>query len=352
MITMYVDSQSIQSSTSEAIVVQYLTPLEEIPKGEPTSSSKYLKAPLTVSIVGAGYKGGQPKSGVELAPAFFRKKGLAKNIEFQGWNVIDLGDVVDIDEQWNVEIDPPTESGIKCPRRVGAATKQLYQKIKDADPKEFVLTLGGDHSFAMGSISALLERHQDLRIIWVDAHGDINTPSTSPSGNLHGMPIAFLLGLVKEEVPGFEWMKGLPKLDPNRIVYVGLRHIDFHERNNIQKCGIKAFSLHEVDKYGIGTVMDMALNHLGDGPIHVSFDIDAIDPSVCPSTGTRVAGGLTYREACFVCETLSNSSRLVSMDVTEFNPLIGTPTHVSQTCDVSLSLIRCALGHNILNIQL
>jgi len=205
----------------------------------------------------------------------------------------------------------------------------------------------------MGSISALLERWKDLSIIWVDAHGDINTPSTSPSGNLHGMPVAFLLGLVKEEVPGFEWMKGLPKLDPAKIVYVGLRHIDFHERKNIQDCGIKAFSLHEVDKYGIGQVMEKALSYLGEkNPIHLSFDIDAIDPFVCPSTGTRVAGGLTYREACFVCERLSSTNRLVSMDVTEFNPSIGTPEHVSQTCDVSLSLLRCALGHNILNVQL
>lgn len=337
---------------SELVVVQYLTPLEEVPKTQPAFHNKFFKSG-NVSIVGAGYKGGQPKTGVELAPAFFRRMNLQQNIEYQGWGVTDLGDVVDNDAEWTDETDPPTASGIKHPRRVGNATKQLYEKIKNADPNDLILTLGGDHSFAMGSISALLEKYEELRIIWVDAHGDINTPKTSPSGNLHGMPIAFLLGLVDEVVPGFEWMKGLPKLKPERIVYVGLRHIDFHERNNIQQCGIKAFSLHEVDKYGIGKVMDMAMEHLGnDVPLHVSFDIDAIDPSVCPSTGTRVAGGLTYREACFVCETLSSSQRLVSMDVTEFNPLIGTPTHVNQTCDVTFSLIRCALGHNILNVQL
>jgi len=341
-----------ETPDSNAVVIQYLTPLEEVPKTEPGTTSVYLKVPSTVSIVGAGYKGGQPKSGVELAPAHYRNSGLITNIEYQAWKVNDLGDVRDVDDEWTPENDPPTASGIKNPRRVGAATKQLYQKIKDSIPDNFILTLGGDHSFAMGSISALLERWKNLGIIWVDAHGDINTPSTSPSGNLHGMPIAFLLGLVEEEVPGFEWMKGLPKLDPNKIVYVGLRHIDYHERHNIQQCGIKAFSLHEVDKYGIGKVMKKALKHLGDGPIHLSLDIDAIDPSVCPSTGTRVAGGLTYREACFVCETLSISNRLVSMDVTEFNPLIGTPLHVKQTLDVSLSLVRCALGHNILNVQL
>jgi len=332
------------------ITLQYLIPLEEQPK-EP-GSHLFLSSPLTVSMVGAGYKGGQPNTGVEKGPTFFRERDIVKNIEWQGWKVNDLGDVVDRDEDW-IDNDPPTASGILNPRRVGAATKQLYEKIRDTDNGHMILTLGGDHSFALGSISALLEKWQDLAIIWVDAHGDINTPQTSPTGNIHGMPVAFLMGLVGEEVPGLEWMKGLPKLNPSRICYVGLRHIDFHEKQNILKAGITAFSLHEVDKYGIGKVMEMALQHLGNNsPIHCSFDIDAIDPTVCPSTGTRVAGGLTYREACFLLETLSATKRLVSVDITEFNPEIGTEAHIKQTCDVSLSLLRCAFGHNILSIQL
>jgi arginase len=336
---------------NELITLQYLIPLEEARTD--ATCHKFFKTPLTVSMVGAGYKGGQPKTGVEKGPGFLRSRAVGKNIEWQGWSVVDIGDVVDNDDDWSPEKDPPTPSGIKNPRRVGAATQQLYQKIKNADPNHMILTLGGDHSFALGSISALLEKYKDLSIVWVDAHGDINTPSTSPSGNIHGMPVAFLLGMVGEDVPGLEWMKDLPKLDPKRICYVGLRHIDFHEKENIVKAGIKAFSLHEVDKYGIGKVMDMVMEHLGENtPIHLSFDIDAIDPIVCPSTGTRVAGGLTYREACFVCETLSASQRLVSMDITEFNPNIGTFSHVNQTCDVSLSLLRCAFGHNILNVQL
>jgi len=335
----------------DSIILNYLTPLEEEIRDSPDAHN-FFKAPFTVAVVGAGYKGGQPKTGVELAPNYYRDHGIVKNIEYQGWKVRDLGNITDNDNEWTAENDPPTESKINNPRRVGAATKQLYEKIKNTE-NDFILTLGGDHSFAMGSISALLEKYKNLSIIWVDAHGDINTPKSSPTGNLHGMPIAFLLGLVKEDVPGFEWMKGLPKLDPKRIVYVGLRHIDFHERKNIQECGIKAYSLHEVDKYGIGQVMEKALSHFEkDSPIHLSFDIDAIDPVVCPSTGTRVAGGLTYREACFVCESLAATHRLVSMDITEFNPQIGTSLHVSQTCDVSLSLLRCAFGHNILNVQL
>jgi len=202
----------------------------------------------------------------------------------------------------------------------------------------------------MGSISALLKVWKDLSIIWVDAHGDINTPKTSPSGNLHGMPIAFLLGMIEENIPGFEWLSSSgPILNPKNIVYVGLRHIDYFERKNIKQMGIKAFSLHEIDKFGIGSVMEKALDYLGsDRPIHLSFDIDAIDPFVCPSTGTRVAGGLTFREACYVCEAIALTNRLVSMDITEFNPKIGTVGQISQTCDVTFSLLRCALGHSIL----
>jgi len=341
------------SDSDNSIVLQYLIPLDDEKKGFNEQRNKFLTFPPTVSVVGAGYKGGQPKTGVELGPKFYRDFHVMKNIEWQGWNVVDLGDVYDNDSDWSEQKDPPTTSGIKNPRRVGAATKQVHDRILKTDPGHMILTLGGDHSFALGSISALLLKWPELGIVWVDAHGDINTPDTSPTGNIHGMPVAFLLGLVQETVPGLEWMTGLPKLDAKRICYVGLRHIDFKEKETIAKTGIKAFSLHEVDKYGIGEVMRMAMQHLGEHrPIHLSFDIDAIDPTVCPSTGTRVAGGLTYREACFVCETLSASNRLVSMDITEFNPKIGTKAHVLQTCDVSLSLLRCAFGHNILNVQL
>jgi len=325
--------------------LQYLTPMEEKAKKAPEST--YLdRDHCTLNIVGAGYKGGQPKTGVELAPSYFRSRSIVNEIANLGWKVKDLGDVIDKDEDW-IDNDPQTESGVKNPRRVGNACKQLHDFIVQNNKNNFTLTLGGDHSFAMGSISALLEIWKDLSIIWVDAHGDINTPSTSPSGNLHGMPIAFLLGMVSEKIPGFEWLT-TGKLDPSRIVYVGLRHIDFDERENIRNKGIKAFSLHEIDKFGIGAVMDMAFKHLGDRPVHLSFDIDAIDPFVCPSTGTRVAGGLSFREACYVCEAVSATSRLVSMDITEFNPKIGHTSQVSQTCDVSLSLLRCALGHTIL----
>jgi len=185
--------------------------------------------------------------------------------------------------------------------------------------------LGGDHSLAIGSISALLKLWPDLCIVWVDAHGDINTDLTTETGNLHGMPVAFLSGMIDDKkVPGFEWLhcEDRQYLDTRRIVYVGLRHLDYQEKRIIYKCGIKAFSMQEVDKYGIGKVMQMALDHIDPKrrrPIHLSFDIDSMDPSVCPCTGTTVSGGLTYREANYVCEVPAETGRLVSMDITEFN---------------------------------
>jgi len=169
--------------------LQYLTPLEERPKTPPETN--LLQKPQTVVIVGAGYKGGQPNEGVELAPPFFRSRFIREQITHLGWEVEDVGDVQDKDEDW--ANDPPTASRVKNPRRVGNACEQINRNIRENCAKNFTLTLGGDHSFAMGSISALLSLWPDLSIIWVDAHGDINTPETSPSGNLHGMPIAFFV---------------------------------------------------------------------------------------------------------------------------------------------------------------
>jgi len=329
----------------------FLVPREDQP-GQ--AANLLLPSPLTAALVGAGYHGGQPISGVEKGPACLRKLEITTEIEWRGWKLHDLGDV--IRERWEPADDPISEHGVKNPRQVGAACKELYDRIKPVIGREFMVTMGGDHSLAIGSISAAVEHWgKDLGIVWVDAHADINTETTSGSGNIHGMPLAFLCGLMKGQVPGFEWFK--PCLDPSRIVYIGLRHVDFHEKFLIRDNNIKAFSLREVDKYGIGKVMDMALAYLNPHPhrkipIHLSFDIDSIDPFVCPSTGTRAGGGLSYREGCFICETVSETGCLVGLDLVELNPDIGTKEDVQQTAEVTISLLRCALGHELLAVQL
>eukprot|EP00163_Fabomonas_tropica_P033561 TRINITY_DN889_c0_g1_i4.p1 TRINITY_DN889_c0_g1~~TRINITY_DN889_c0_g1_i4.p1 ORF type:complete len:164 (+),score=37.29 TRINITY_DN889_c0_g1_i4:196-687(+) len=163
------------------------------------------------------------------------------------------------------------------------------------------------------------------------------------------MPVAFLLGLEKQQLPGWEW--STPCLKPSDIVYIGLRDVDAGEKKLLKDNGIKAFSMHHVDKYGIGPLMEMALDHINpkrDRPIHLSFDVDAMDPTVAPSTGTDVRGGMTWRESNYLCECLAETGLLRGLDMVEVNPDIGTPEEVKATIDVSVSLIRCALGDTLL----
>jgi len=304
-----------------------------------------LVGPLTVGIIGGGYKGGQPISGVEGGPKAIRDAGLLPAIWKLGWEVEDFGDL----EFQTIENDPTADNGVKHPRQVGSACEKIFDTVyKHAVEGKLMLTLGGDHSLAIGTIAAACKAWKDTVVVWVDAHGDINTPATSPSGNIHGMPVAFLMGLVKGEVPGFEWLH--PCLTPDRIVYIGLRDVDFGEKKILREQGIKVFSMTEVDKFGIGKVMEMALDHVNpkrDKPIHLSYDVDGIDPQVIPSTGTRVRGGLSYREARHICEAVSETGRLVSLDIVEVNPAIGTPKDVEETASVAVDLVKSALGRKL-----
>jgi len=182
----------------------------------------------------------------------------------------------------------------------------------------------------------------------VDAHADINTPARSNSGNMHGMPVAFLMGLVENanKLPGFQWFK--PCMKPSDLVYIGLRDVDSDERRTIKNLGIKAFSMYEVDKLGIGKVMEQTLDFLDKRDIHLSFDIDGIDPFFAPHTGTAVTGGLTFREGNFICEELYNSKRLTSMELVEVDPSQHSGVAHSKTIDVALTLIGSAMGKKIL----
>jgi len=213
---------------------------------------------------------------------------------------------------------------------------------------QFVLTIGGDHSIAMGTISGTTAIYPDLCVVWVDAHADINTPDTTQSGNLHGCPLSFLLGLAGD-VESYDWLK--PCLDFKNLVYIGLRDVDEGEKRILKQHNIKAFSMYEVDKYGIGKVVDMALDHVNpnrDRPIHLSFDVDALDPSVAPSTGTPVRGGLTFREGHYICEALAETGLLVALDLMEVNPMLGDEQSLMETVTVGCSIVRCCAGETLL----
>lgn len=307
-----------------------------------------------IGMTCVAFSGGQRKEGVDLGPEYVLKAGLIEQLNAMDFNVMLTGNKIHNYNEFFPESDPPIGI-IKRPRTVGIVNKiladQVYQHVKAG---RLALQIGGDHSMALGTISGIArgikERlGKDIKVIWVDAHADINTPETTETGNLHGMPLSFLMNLVKMKIEGLDWIE--PCLKPENLVYIGLRDVDKDEKEILKKYKIKAFSMHEIDRYGIGQVMDMTLEHLSKGdsaqsPIHLSFDIDALDPSVASSTGTPVRGGLTFREGHYICEILHATGRLVGLDMVELNPAIGDKHE--DTITIGCSLIRATIGEALL----
>lgn len=319
----------------------------------------------------------QCKKGVDAAPSALIEAGLLDQLRDDlEYDIHHDGKVHNYTEF--LPQSDPDHRGMKQPRAVSAVneqlSKQVYEHSRDG---KFVLTLGGDHSIAIGTISgtakATRERlGREIAVIWVDAHADINTPEISDSGNIHGMPLAFLTGIAKEEQKDmFGWMEPEHLLNPSKLVYIGLRDVDRGEKKLLKEYGIKAFSMHDVDKYvipldllrrmfvqltnlspfsrhGIGRVVEMALAHIGqDTPIHLSFDVDGLDPQWAPSTGTPVRGGLTLREGDFIAECVHETGSLIAMDLVEVNPSLET-MGASETIRAGCSLVRSALGDTLL----
>lgn len=307
-----------------------------------------ISSPKTVSIIGAPMTYGQPYQGAENGPERMRKGGLHKILTNLDWRVKELG---------NLMFQPPSDSDPEFtgPGRanvsyaVGNANHKLKDVVKDqATSGRFVLTLGGDHSVGLGAVAGILSARPETGVVWVDAHADINTPTISPSGNIHGMPVAFLMKLMQNsKIPGMEWLEDVPLLKPEQLVYIGLRDVDEGEKYLLRSLKIKAFTMQHVDRYGIGKVCEMALDHLHNRTLHVSFDIDSCDPAVAPSTGTTVRGGLTFREAHYVVESMSDSGKLASMDMVEVNPNLTT-SNGTETVEIALNLIGSAMGQRIL----
>ncbi len=312
-----------------------------------------------LNIIRAPVALGQGLEGVDEGPGLLIQNGLIGTAESLGWT---LGKNSEIDIRnltWNSPAaDVPAHqhgTRIKFPKELGDACQDIA-RLAEASAKEgaFTLTLGGDHSIAIGSIGGALLSRPDLGVIWVDAHGDFNTPETSPSGNIHGMPLAFLSGLMTPyQLPSFSWLKN--HLRPEQLVLIGIRSIDSEERKLMKEWGANVFSMTEIDRYGIGEVMEQAKKILlqnGPRPLHLSYDIDAVDPHFAPSTGTKVRGGLSYREAHYVAESVAETGQLVSMDLVEINPRLGYVDPALRqdsniTIEVGIELIASALGKRI-----
>ncbi|CAM9769473.1 unnamed protein product [Discosporangium mesarthrocarpum] len=243
---------------------------------------------------------------------------------------------------------------------VGAGCERLANAVqKKAAEGRFVLTLGGDHSIALGSIAGVLQARPETRVLWVDAHADINTPRSSPSGNMHGMPLAFLMGIADPTtVHGLEWMSRpgeVPLLRPDRLAYVGLRDLDANERDILRRLraeeGLFASTMQDVDRLGIGRVMELALDALcgqGSHPLHLSLDIDSVDPQVAPATGTLARGGLNYREVLYVAEACAETGCLGSMDLVEVNVDLAEAAAAAETVQLGLIAVASAMGSRIL----
>ncbi|XP_006118685.1 arginase-1 [Pelodiscus sinensis] len=304
-----------------------------------------VKPKISVGIVWAPFAKGQAREGVEKGPEVVKEAGLIDKLIAEGCDVKDYGTLLFDD----IPDDPPCHNA-KHPRSVGTANKKLASVVEEVKKSgRNSLVVGGDHSLSIGSISGHAKVHPDLGVIWFDAHSDINTPLTSTSGNIHGQPVAFLLKELKDkmpEVPGFSWL--IPCLSAKDIVYIGLRDVDPPEHCFLKSLGIKYYSMTEIDQLGIGKVMEETLDYLlaeKKRPIHLSFDVDGLDPSLTPATGTPVVGGTTLREGIYTAEQLFRTGLLSAVDIMEINPCRGkTREEVDSTVNTAVSIILSCFG--------
>ncbi|MDE2492199.1 MAG: arginase [Elusimicrobia bacterium] len=295
------------------------------------------------TVIGVPLDYGASKRGASGGPAAVRRAGLVEGLEALDLEVADAGDLAV--PKVAKEAKGRLKNGPAILKVCRALEKQTYEAVANGSTP---ITLGGDHSLAVGSVSgvarALRDKGRKAGLIWVDAHADMNTPETSPTGNVHGMPLAHLLGMGHA---GFSRLGGFsPKVDPRNVVLLGVRDVDRAEAVNIRKSGIRVFSMQEIDRFGMGVVTEQAIDMASDGTagFHVSFDIDSVDPGNAPGTGTIKRGGLTYRESHLFMELVADSERMVGLDLVEVNPLEDTQ---NATAVLASELIASAMGKNI-----
>jgi arginase len=300
----------------------------------------------TAAILSVHMDLGAGRRGVDMGPSAIRLAGLSEALEGLGWRVLDRGSV----GAPEAESARPGRADARYLKDVLQVCRALRDEVKDALGKGALpVCLGGDHSIAMGSIAGVAAHHRQAQerigVVWVDAHTDMNVPETSPSGNIHGMPLSHLVGL---GIPALTGLAGFaPAVEPRHVAVLGVRSVDEKERDVVKRSGVRVFTMSEIDRRGIASCMAEALERVSDGTagFHLSFDLDGVDPRVAPGVGTAVQGGLTYREAHLVCEEAADSRRLLGMDMVELNPIIDEQ---NRTGRFAVELIASALGRKIL----
>ncbi|XP_018367549.1 PREDICTED: arginase-1 [Trachymyrmex cornetzi] len=298
-----------------------------------------------VGIIGVPFDKGQKKEGVARGPETIRAANLVDKLKILDLDVRDYGDVCyNISNMNDVQNMSHLGHVASCMSNLSKQIRQVLREGRQA------LTIGGDHSLSIGTIDGHVKEKQDVAVIWVDAHADLNTNKTSESGNVHGMPVALLTSELADYwpyLPGMDWQ--MPILSIRNVAYIGLRSIDRYERLIIEKFGITAFGMEDIERYGIHDVIHMALNKIdshNSRSLHVSFDIDALDPLEAPSTGVPVRGGLSLREAIHLMEEISRTHRLNAIDLVEVNPQIGNKQDVKMTVQAAIHIIQAALGYS------
>lgn len=301
----------------------------------------------SVHIIGVPLDLGGARRGVDMGPSAFRIAGLGERLAALGYAVVDKGDLpAPIPETQALR-----DERKKYIRDIAKVCQKLYQStLGSFDESAMPVVLGGDHSLATGSVAAAAEwarksKRLPLGLLWVDAHGDMNTPATSLSGNVHGMPLAALLGAEPAELAKIGTFS--PKVLPEHTVLVGIRNLDEREKVAVRDSGVHVFTMKDIDRQGIASVVEQAVNLAGSGTsgIHVSFDMDVCDPLIAPGVGTPVKGGLDYREAHMVMEIVADSGLLTSLDLVEVNPTLDVR---NMTAQLGTELALSALGMKIL----
>jgi arginase len=301
---------------------------------------------MTIHLLGVPMDLGSGRRGVDMGPSAIRIAGLAERLKDLGNRVLDEGDL-DIK---NIEELRVGDMKARYLKEITRASRLLSRKVERiVSRKGFPLVLGGDHSIAVGTISGIAayckRKRKKLGVLWVDAHGDINTPSTSPSGNIHGMPLAAVLGLGPRDLTHLGGRQR--KIDPANVALVGIRSLDEGEKRHLKQTGAHVFTMPDIDRQGIHRVMKKALSRVTDGTdyVHVSFDLDAVDPTIAPGVGTPVKGGLDYREAHLIMELISESRAMTSLEMVEVNPILDEN---NTSAEFAVELVQSAFGKKII----
>ncbi len=299
-----------------------------------------------IDVIGFPMDLGADRRGVDMGPSALRIAGIGSKLTSMGYSVVDLGDIT----IQNIEKQVIKNAKMKYLDEIVKTSEELSEMVeKSLNEGHFPLCLGGDHSMAIGSIAGIAAHcnahNKKLGVIWIDAHSDMNTDETSPSGNIHGMPVAASLGMGNKaltHIGGFA-----PKIEPENIALLGIRSVDSRERETIQKLKLSVYTMTDIDRKGINYIITKILKELKErvDHIHVSFDLDSVDPAIAPGVGTPVPGGLSYRETHLIMETIAECGCMSSLEIAETNPILDNK---NRSAKFAAELVTSSMGMRIL----